>query len=134
MHGIPATESEMAALCLTTERGTRLTGLYRGLRIKTRSLPLSVRVSSESLESLKQSVTPPAILSMQLTAAVVKKEPRYRADWGWEPDVIHDVVFLGFAGDGKVKIADPSIGTEEWSEQALEDLWNGKTVALVGER
>lgn len=134
MHGIQTTEGEMAALCLTTATGTRLTGLYRGLRIKTASTRLGVRISTESLESLKRDVVPPAILSMQLTDAILKKEPRYRADWGWEPGVIHDVVFLGFVGDGKVKMADPSVGIEEWSDQALADLWNGNTVALVEDR
>jgi len=44
---------------------------------------------------------------------------------------LHSVVFLGFADQDKVDMADPKVGREQWFVQGLTDLWKGQGFRLV---
>lgn len=125
-HGIPATESEMAPLCMTRSFGTPFHGLVRGLRSRTRGTEWSVSIETPSFERLQA----PAILVVELTSDVARRDPRYEGPWGWTVGEKHVVVFLGIDTDG-VRIADPSIGFERWGVENLRDLWTGVAVRLV---
>lgn len=129
MHGIPATEGEMARLCLTTDAGTQLLGLYRGLRIKTDGTGGKVVPFRGDLETLRQA-NRPAILTVGVDYWQ-PADPRYVADWGWVRGMFHTVVFLGFTDDGKVEIGDPGVGRERWDERGIQDLWKGEGYWLV---
>jgi len=129
LHGIEATEGEMAGLCLTTSRGTSIGQLYHGLRMKCDDRGLAVQVEALDRAEMER-LQPPAIVSVKLTAAVDAREPRYRSTWGWLLGVPHAVVLLARNADGTVTIADPRIGVEVWPYAALVDLWDAKVVTL----
>lgn len=129
-HGIDANEEQMARLCLTSKRGTRLHGMYRGLRIKTRKTHLRAAVRSAELAHLRTNVTLPVILYVKLNRNVDQRDPRYSRDWGWRVGVPHTVVLFGFAENELIEMGDPGVGREFWDTQALKDLWHGLYVAL----
>lgn len=129
LHGIPATEGEMAKLCLTTDAGTQLLGLYRGLRIKTDGTPWKVVPFRGDIATLRQA-NRPAILTVGIDYWQTS-DPRYASDWGWIPGMFHTVVFMKFAPNGKVEIGDPGAGKEQWEEQGVLDLWKGEGYWLV---
>jgi hypothetical protein len=128
-HGITATESEMAALCLTTPRGTTALGLYRGLKLKAAGTSWDVEPFQLDPAGLRK-LDGPAVLNVRLDRGR-GVDPRYERLWGWTPGVSHTVVFLGFADDGKVDIGDPAIGREQWFEGDLRVLWHGEGLRLV---
>jgi hypothetical protein len=129
-HGIDATESEMARLCLTRERGTAAHGLYRGLKLKTAGTPWDVEVFDTDPAGLRAMAPPAAVLTVRLdpTPGI---DPRYEQLWGWTPGVQHTVVFFRFTDDGKVEMGDPSVGRERWSAKDLSVLWHGEGMRLV---
>jgi hypothetical protein len=128
-HGIPATESEMARLCLTSGQGTSARGLYRGLSIKTRGTPWRVEPFYGGLDDLK-ALKSPAILTVRLDPGP-GIDPRYHQEWGWAPGVAHSVVFFRVRGDGRYELGDPAVGREAWFEGAMKTLWKGEGVRLV---
>lgn len=129
-HGITdASETEMARLCLTTERGTHLFGLYRGLTLKVRNAGLDVVVDHATLGELDR-LALPAILCMKLTEEIDRRDPRYRRRWGWQLGVMHTVVLYELTDDGRAVVGDPGAGRERWSMQSLHDLWTGEIVSL----
>jgi len=129
-HGIDTNEKEMAQLCLTTERGTYLHGLYRGLKIKTEDLPYKLQIGAANIDFLRQHGNLPIIISVKLTAQMNEWDPRYADKWGWIVDVEHTVVFFGFASENRIDIGDPGTGRELWDLQALKDLWQGQYICL----
>lgn len=129
-HGIPSSEEEMVALCLTSRRGTRPLGLYRGLKIKTRNTGWRVEVFKTDMEGLPSILSSPAILPMRLDRGA-DVDPRYERKWGWRPGVAHTVIVYGFTDDGAVRVADPTVGREEWDVESLKILWHGEGLRLV---
>jgi len=130
-QGIEATEQEMAGLCLTSAKGTTTHGLFRGLLIKTAGTRYRPRACILSLSELQASRELPAITSVVLTGEISESEPRYARDWGWQIGVSHAVVILGFPGDGRVLMADPSAGQEYWRTEGLRDLMTGVCILLT---
>jgi len=129
-HGIPASEAEMAALCLTRSRGTRPLGLYRGLKIKTRNTRWRVEAFKTDLEGLRSMLTTPVIVSVgpEPNADV---EPRYERELGWRPGLAHSVVLYGFTSLGRIRVADPKAGYQIWRAEVLEVWWHGTGLRLV---
>lgn len=129
MNGIPAEESEMAELCLT-RKGTNWQGLYRGLALKTAGHPLRVRIIEGTLEELRQQFSGPAVISVG-----IDPDSGYSAEyvhaWGWQPGMRHSVVLIEFLpGGGRVSVADPSVGFEQWTARDLKTLWRGRALCL----
>ena len=129
-HGIDANEKEMAQLCLTSEKGTYLHGLYRGLKIKTQNLPIQVHAGAADFDFLRQKENLPLILYVKLTEQLNQQDPRYARDWGWIVDVDHTVVLFRYTNDERIIIGDPGNGREIWDILALRDLWQGQYVSL----
>ena len=127
-YGIPATEAEMARLCLTRESGTTMHGLYRGLRLKTRATPWEVESFRGDVDSLRRE-TGPVILTVRLDPGPGVDE-RYERDWGWAAGVRHTIVFFGIRDDGKTDVGDPSVGRENWRAEDVRLLWHGEGVRL----
>jgi hypothetical protein len=122
-YGIKTTEREMAMLCLTSDKGTSMHGLWRGLRLKTAGKGYDVYMfSNGTIDDLRG--IGPVILSVELKADA-KVDPRYQRAWGWIPGVPHTVVVLDFPLPGQVRIADPATGRETWSVEDLRVLWHG---------
>ncbi len=129
MHGIDATEQELADLCLTRQ-GTNWMGLYRGLKKKTDGTDWDVEVFNGSADDLR-SMGCPAILSVGLSRPA-KADPLYQTELGWRPGVRHSVVLLGFVTD-LVEIGEPTpdAGRERWTSNDLKELYLGQGMRLV---
>lgn len=128
-YNIPASEAEMAELCLTRRLGTTWMGAYRGLKIKT---------ARTGYQVCAQPLTHKELLSMQgpvwLRVEIKPGEdvPEiYTEEWGWTPGQPHAVVYYGRRGMDRIRIGDPSIGAEEWSLEDLEHLWHGEALWLT---
>jgi hypothetical protein len=132
LHGIDATEAEMAALCLTRE-GTTWMGLYRGLKHKTRGTRWDVEVIECSAADIPDEPTRPMILSVGLDAEAAAQHESRVAEWGWRPGRGHSVLLLGKRGSGNFKIADPApgYGIEIWSSENLAEFFQGTAVRLI---
>jgi hypothetical protein len=130
-YGIDATEEEMAGLCLTSPKGTTVQGLLRGLAIKTKRTAYRPVLLQLSLEDLQSPKNLPAITNVVLTKRVDERDSRYSQKWGWQIGVPHAVVVIAFPGDGRVLMADPSVGREHWLVKELGDLMTGECVVLV---
>lgn len=130
MHGIEATEQEMAELCLT-RHGTNWMGLYRGLKKKTAGTEWDVEVSACSANEL-QTLCRPAILSVGMPPTD-DLDRRVQAEFGWTPGVRHSIVLLSFTNDDLVEIAEPTLGVgrERWSVSSLNEFYLGQSVRLV---
>lgn len=128
-YGIDATEKEMAELCFTRDNGTALLGTYRGLKIKTAGTKYSVRLEKWSLEELLNTKFP-VIIQAKLKSGS-NSDPRYVREWGWTPGVSHAVIFYGRGDGDKVKIADPSVGRENWRVEGIKTLWHGNVIFLT---
>ena len=81
MHGIPATEQELAELCLT-RRGTTWQGLYRGLKRKTANTPYEVEVLSRSADSLRRLTPDCMVLTVGLPHGA-DVDPIYEQQYSW---------------------------------------------------
>jgi len=128
MIGINTTEPEMVDLCLTTNRGTGFHSLVYGIHVKLSGSDWRVkptRLTREELDTLKF----PAILFVGID--VEDDYDPMLVFWGWQPGVVHTVVFQGLAAQGGFHIADPSTGREIWNEAALAMLWKGQAIVLV---
>lgn len=129
LHGIEATEQEMADLCLT-RLGTNWMGLYRGLKKKTAGTDWDVEVFTGSADELR-SLGCPAILSVGLSRSS-QSDPLYQTELGWTPGVRHSVVLLKFVTD-LVEIGEPTpgAGRERWINSDLQELYLGQGMRLV---
>lgn len=129
LHGIDATEQEMADLCLT-RRGTNWMGLYRGLKRKTAGTEWDVEVFTGSADQLR-SLHSPAILSVGL-AREARSDRIYQTELGWRPGMRHSVVLLRFVTD-LVEIGEPTldVGRERWTKGDLRELYLGQGMRLV---
>ena len=132
IHDITSTEGEMARLCLTGPLGTNWTGLYHGLKVKTRDTGLEVRVFFGSAKDLLDNPPGPVILSVGLPFDT-PPDSYYRTKWPWTPGVEHSVILLGTTNTGMLQIIDPdpSIKFELWHPRDLEVLWRGQGMSLV---
>ena len=129
LHGIHATEQEMAELCLT-RRGTNWMGLYRGLKKKTAGTDWDVEVFTGTADELRMLNTT-AILSVGL-AQDAQADSFYQTELGWRPGVRHSVVLFGFVTD-LVDIGEPTLdaGRERWTGNDLQEVYLGQGMRLV---
>jgi len=130
LHGIAATEQEMANLCLT-RRGTSWPGLYRGLKLKTQGTPWDVELVRCTAEEVRLHAEQPMIMEVGLeTDAQI--DAAFRSEFGWSPGIRHSVVLLGTTQQ-RLRVVDPSpqIGREEWDDESLKLLWRGHGLRLV---
>ncbi len=133
LHGINATEQEMAELCLT-RRGTSWPGLYRGLKLKTAGTGWKVEVLDGTIDEIcRGKSNGPCILSVGLEANA-RVDASFSEEYGWTPGVNHSVVLVGTNRHG-VEIVDPSqpYSRENWEYATLRLLWRGLAVRLVKE-
>jgi len=130
LHGIAATEQEMAELCLT-RRGTSWLGLYRGLKLKTQGTAWDVELVRCSAAEVRQHADRPMIMEVGLEADA-PIDAAFRSEFGWAPGVRHSVVLLA-SDNRRLRIVDPSphVGREEWDDESLHLLWRGHGLRLV---
>ena len=130
-HGIPATEQEMAELCLT-RGGTSWQGLYRGLKLKTAGTKWDVAVVQCRSAELSLLGKQPIILSVGLDRGTAI-DSEFTREFGWIPGVNHSVVMHGFTSSKCALISDPTqaLCREEWDMNTLDTIWRGYAIRLV---
>lgn len=106
-HGVPATESEMAHLCVTRVGGTTDSGLARGLRRKLGERGRIV-VAAPAYEGLAG----PALVPIRL------------------PGRIGHSLLLEERLEHEVVVADPLIGRRRMSRAEFESCWLGSAIRL----
>ena len=131
-HGIPATEQEMARLCLT-HRGTHWKGLYRGLKLKTAGTEWDVEPFTCSLNELSENLKVAVILTVRMDEDN-GLAPYYREEAGWVPGQSHSTVLFESRSDNLYEIGDPSVGPEQWTFEDMKMLWHGEGMRLVPRR
>lgn len=129
MHGIAATEQELAELCLT-RKGTTWQGLYRGLKLKTAGTPYDVEVFSCSADSLRPLTPDCMILTVGLRRGA-KVDPIYEQQYSWTRGTLHAVLLFDFVPNERVEMADPDVGKEQWTGDDLRVLFRGRGMRLV---
>ncbi len=127
--GIQTTEQEMARLCLT-RNGTRWQGLYRGLKKKIADTGFRVEVFDCPVDRLSELAPGPLILSVGLPRDA-RADSVYSRRWGWSPGELHTVLLLAFRHDGRVQMADPAVGLEQWTPEGLRTLYRGRGMRLA---
>lgn len=128
MHGIPATEQELAELCLT-RRGTTWQGLYRGLKRKTANAPYEVEVFTGSADSLRRLTPDCLVLTVGLPRGA-DVDPIYEQQYSWTRGTMHTVLLFDFAANDRVDMADPDVGKEQWTVEDLRVLYRGRALRL----
>lgn len=128
LHGVSATESELANLCLTRE-GTHWQGLYRGLMIKTELTEWTVEVEPFDPQTLQQKTSLPAIMCVNIDPSQFDGN----VDHGFKAEVGHSVLYLGPAGSRTISVFDPApdFGLESWGDRIMETITSGVLVRLV---
>ena len=128
LHGIRATENELAKLCLTRQ-GTHWLGLYRGLMLKTKGSAWTVAVEPFSDTSLARMGATPCVLSINVDTNCLKP----KSDHGFKNNVGHSVVCLGPSGPSRVAVFDPSpdFGLEHWDQEIIQAVTSGVVLRLV---
>lgn len=128
LHGVDASESELAELCLTRE-GTHWMGVYRGLKLKTQNTDWIVAVEPYSRELLQQPMEAPGVLCFTFD------ESRFRglSDHGFENGRGHSVVVLGTSVPGYVSVFDPApdYGAEEWDNRIFDCVTDAVVLRLL---
>lgn len=128
VHGIDATEREMAELCLT-HKGTTWMGLFRGLSRKVADSPWKVEVFDMPMGGAASPPETPAILVARLPEDSSDRELRETS--GWLPGQAHSVVYLGNLTEDLLIVGDPTVGRELWRRHELRTLWTGRGLRLV---
>ena len=128
LHGIAATESEMAELCLTRD-GTHWMGVYRGLKMMTQESAWDVVVQPFSREAVMMLNESPAVLSININTDLINTSE----DHGFCGHAGHSVLALGSRGNIEVMVFDPApaYGIECWNEELLSWVSGGVILRLV---
>lgn len=131
LHGIPATEREMAELCLT-RRGTHWLGVYRGLKLKTAGTEWDVVAERLSVPQILASGSAPGVLSLSLHGWASSRSE----DSELSSLAGHSVVMLGLRRPGEASVFDPSpdYGFDVWTEGALRGVDSAIRLRLVSRR
>ncbi|MEY3459560.1 MAG: hypothetical protein RL215_2717 [Planctomycetota bacterium] len=131
LHGIDASEREMAELCLT-RRGTHWLGVYRGLKLKTEGTEWDVVAERLSGGEILQAAATPGILSLSCHgwASARSQDSELPGLTG------HSVVRLGSNRPGEVTVFDPSpdYGFGVWDESSLSGIQDAILLRLVSRR
>ena len=128
LHGISASESEMASLSLTRE-GTHWMGLYRGLKIKTEGTGWDVVAEPLDIAKLRSHSHQPCVMSLKLD---ITQFPEH-VDHGFRDDCGHSVLYLGSKAPGRITVFDPSpdYGVEQWDDSVIDCVEDGVVLRLV---
>lgn len=131
MHGIDATERELAELCLT-RKGTHWLGVYRGLKLKTAGTEWTVVAEEIPSEYLRRGPMPLGVLSLTFGIGALERS----AESGFGTDVGHSVVSLGQSFGESLVVFDPApdYGIETWNEEMRRDIKGGILLRLVSKR
>jgi len=130
LHGVSASESELANLCLT-RRGTHWLGVYRGLKLKTAGTNWDVVVQEVSTQELLSGQVGPGLLAMSFRATESgnNRDP----EWGFQSSSGHSVLVLNVRSGTFLDVFDPDsyCGFETWTKDTLRNVRHGILLRLV---
>jgi len=132
LHGINATEEELATLCLT-RNGTHWLGVFRGLKIKTAGTEWDVVVEEVNPKQLTHSENPPGVLALTFKPEAAENS----VESGFGTAVGHTVVCLGTSPKSRtLEVFDPSpdYGFESWNDRVLADVQTAILLRLVSRK
>ncbi len=131
IHGISATEGELAELCLT-RRGTHWLGVYRGLKLKTAGTEWDVVAEEIPAAELVRGRSPLGVLSLTFGPESAARA----AESGFGTHMGHSVVSLGHCERPGLTVFDPSpdYGIESWDSAVLQDIEACILLRLVSRR
>lgn len=132
LHGIDATEEELAKLCLTRS-GTHWLGVFRGLKIKTAGTEWDVVVEEVNPKQLTCGENLPGVLALTFKPEAAE----HSIESGFGTEVGHTVVCLGTCRKSKtLEVFDPSpdYGFESWNDRILADVQTGILLRLVSRK
>lgn len=146
LYNIRGDESELARLCLTSNRGTNMLGIYRGLTLKTTGTPYHVVHVQCEFEQLFNPISWPMLIPVKqqvlapLTYRAADRKSVLDFAW-WKKSAFlksiltadHCVVLYGVTEQGDAIIGDPSnsmFGRVRWSKEQLEKSWLGEGFRL----
>ncbi|MCH2213317.1 MAG: hypothetical protein MK110_18615 [Fuerstiella sp.] len=127
LHGIAASEAEMARLCLT-RKGTHWMGLYRGLKLMTQETSWDVMALPFSRDAIMNLDGSPALLSINIDPDLIENAK----DHGFHGSRGHSVLVLSSRNDRELMVFDPapSYGIECWNREILSWVSNGVILYL----
>jgi hypothetical protein len=130
LHGVSATESELADLCLT-RKGTHWLGVYRGLKLKTMNTNWDVVVQEVGTQELFSGRLGPGLLAMSFHAT--ESGDPCDLEWGFESSSGHSVLVLSVRSGESLDVFDPDTdcGFETWTDDALRNLHHAILLRLV---
>ena len=130
LHGVEATEQEMAELCLS-RCGTHWLGVYRGLKLKTAGTEWDVTVEEISDWQLLKGLHKVGILALSFHTPESGRTSD--PEWGFTSEVGHSVLVLKSDRPAQLEVFDPSpdYGFETWNESALASIRSGILLRLV---
>lgn len=130
MHGISATEDELAKICLT-RRGTHWLGVYRGLKLKTANTNWDVVAEEVNPEELFNGNMNFGILALSFHPP--ENEQAVDPEWGFGSHVGHTVLVLQSRSTMLLDVFDPSpeYGHETWNVDAVASVKSSILLRLV---
>ena len=132
LHGIDATEEELATLCLTRS-GTHWLGVFRGLKIKTAGTEWDVIVEEVTPKQLTHSENTSGVLALTFKPEAAE----HSIESGFGTEVGHTVVCLGTCQKSEtLEVFDPSpdYGFESWNVRILADVQTAILLRLVSRK
>ncbi len=129
IHGIHASEGEMARLCLT-RGGTHWLGVFRGLKLKVAGTGWDVVAEEfELTRDFQKARLTPGVLSIAFSAR--SGSPLVAS--GFSTQQGHSVVLLGNTASGELRVFDPSpeFGFETWNREFLKQVESAVLFRLV---
>ena len=130
MHGISASEDELARICLT-RRGTHWLGVYRGLKLKTANTNWDVVVEEVEPADLFSSKPVFGVLAMSFQEP--GEDQVVDPEWGFESDVGHTVLVLQSRASKSLDVFDPApeYGHESWNREVFASVKQSLLLRLV---
>ena len=125
LNGIPATESQMIELCLTSSYGTEPLGLYRGLSVANGDSSKVQLASRNPNRWIGEQQLPNVSLVRFDGPRTTRNVSRFFGARGEG----HAIVVLGRTDEGWM-IADPAIGKVCWSDHEFNRRFTGDAIYL----
>lgn len=135
LHGIHASERDMARACLTSSQGTLSLGTYRGLYVaagKNRAKPQALVCLPDSFPAEMLDRNLPMLVHVDFESLLAPSRVRHAERFSAiSSEGGHAVVILDRLADGSWLVADPATGKKKWSDDYFRSIWIGEGIYLA---
>ena len=126
-HGIQSSESDLAAMCLTSAMGTEPLALYHGLADMAAMHGHQARVADSNPAHWRRLGQLPNVALVELDA--LPGDTTFRGFFG-RAGVGHAIAILGRTDNGQWLIGDPAVGRVFWTDEQLRERFTGDAIFL----